>query len=288
MPMTKNQKIGVGVAAALASLLALLGFSQDAGADSIPGKPTGPGPGPDPDPEAPGPGGLKTPEEEPEPPGGLKTPEADPEGGEAFDPGVHESLYPTPTRMYQVRKGDILGGEDSNRSIIYRALLSAAYTAAIEDGATDAEAKAFAKSIAKNGNLRRQYRDAMQCVGLNDAAYGTWGYGDKAKPGPHGRAIRLLRYHANNRQRLMAGKGFIRNIRWGDWKTPGDKSGTPMDPELADEYEYFFLPGLNHAALLQGEIIVDMWEPPFAWTIDMPEGMENQLYGCEGGEIVLS
>lgn len=285
MSLTSRQKVGLGIGAAIATLLALLGLGKSAGAASLPGTPIpgGGGGSPEPDPGGPGVGGLATSGApvKPEP----ATPDMP---GVSFDPGQHEGSYPTPGKMYQVKKGDIFGGEYSNRSIAYRALLSVAYVAARKDGMSDDDAKAFARSVAKDGNKRAQYIDAITCAGINDAAYATWGYGPKARPGPQGRAIRLLKYHARNRDRLIAGNGFVRNIKLGSYMSPGDESGTPMDPELADEYEYLFLPDLDHERLLAGEIFVNQWNPPFDWTIDMPEDMVGQVFGCDGGEILLS
>ncbi len=283
MPLTEKQKRNLTIGAAIAALLALFGFGSAAEAK---GKTLG--------------GTPKKPDEPEEPdkldpvvigeiePIVKKVGEVEPIDVGKFDPTVHESSYPTPGRMYQVKKLDIFGGEYSNRSIAYRALLSAAYTAAVGDGMSDGDAKSFARSIAKNGSFRVQYIDAITCAGVNDAAYATWGYGDKARPGPQGRAIRLHKYHVNNRARLLAGKGFVRNIQMGSYENPGDESGLPMDAERADAYEYPLMPGLAFDALLAGEIVVDQWNPPFEWTIEMPDDLVGQTFGCGDGEILLS
>lgn len=295
MPLSEKQKRNLAVGAGVLTLLALYGLGTAAAADE----------GDDvddefPDPFMPAAGEIEPPlvpsageiDRDPLVPAGGKIPAAVvPSAGELvgkFDPVEHESSYPTPGRMYQVKKLDIFGGEYSNRSIAYRALLSAAYAAAINSGMSDGDAKSFAKSIAKNGNLRAQYIDVITCAGVNDAAYATWGYGDKARPGPQGRAIRLQKYHVNNRGRLVAGKSFVRNIRMGNYQTPGDESGLPMDAERADAYEYLYLPGLDFDALLAGEIVVSQWDPPFTWTIEMPDDLVGQTFGCGDGEILLS
>ena len=205
-----------------------------------------------------------------------------------FDPGKHHADYPTGGKMYQVRKADIFFGELSNRSIIYRLLLTEGYLAAIDNGASDTEARAFAKKIAKTATLRTEYMDVISCAGINDAAYGTWGYGTKPRPGPHGRAIRLQKYHVNNRQRLTSGLPMQRNIELGDYMTAGDSSGTPIDYDLAEAYEYLFMPKLDRAALWNNkEIVVEQWDPPFAWMIGMPGDLVGSQWGCEGGEITV-
>lgn len=285
MPLKRKEKIALGVLGGLGALFAMLGFGGGAaGSDTLSGTPTGGG-GSEPEP---GKADLPPPPKEPVPKQGVigEIPTS------SFEPGIHDSIYPTPGRMYQVKKGDIFGGQYGSRSIAYRALLSAAYAAAIENGKNDAEAKAFAATIAKSGGRRNQYIDAILCAGINDAAYGTWGYdktgSNKTRVGPHGRGIRLLKYHANNRQRLVEGRPLVRNIRWGDFMSAGDESGTPMDYELAEAYEYLYLPHLDLQAILSGDIVVDEWDPPFEWEIDVPEDMAGQVFGCGDGEVLLS
>ena len=73
----------------------------------------------------------------------------EPKGG-PVDLGPWEVIYPRGEKVYQVRVGDILLGEDPDHSIIYRQLLSDTYLAAKGDGASEDEAKDYARSIAKN------------------------------------------------------------------------------------------------------------------------------------------
>lgn len=284
----KRVLIGLGILGGAAAIIGLAGKAKAAGTDSIPGTPTE------------GDSGMEPDQGSADLPPVTKPAEGSPVdlppvvGSVEFDPGEHEGTYPTPRKMYQVRSGDIFGGTSSNRSIAYRALLSEAYVAAIEGGASDAEAKSFANEIASSGTNRLRYIDAILCAGVNDAVYGTWGYAGGAKygqerVGPHGRTIRLMKYHPDNRARLTAGKPMRRNIALGDYMSPGDGSGVPLEPELAEAFEFLFLPGLDRAALRNRELVIAQWEPPFDWSVDVEEeGIAGNTFGCEGGEILLS
>jgi hypothetical protein len=153
-----------------------------------------------------------------------------------------EDSYPTPGRFYQVEAGDLFGGEISDRSIVYRALLSAGFLAAKNlGGYDDGAASQYARTIAKSEAARAVYLDRILCVHENDQLYGTYGYGAGASAGAHGRSIRLMRYHAPNRARLKAGHHAIRKIALGK---PAD-AGTGTGTGDGNSYEYLWLPAIN-------------------------------------------
>lgn len=164
--------------------------------------------------------------------------------------------YPTGESFYQVRSGDMFGGTNSNRSIAYRYLLTEAFLAAKEFGnLDDNKARTWSRSVAQRGNMRLQAIDIIQCAWINDALYGTWGYGLQAKPGPHGRAIRLLPYHPDNRRMVFDGLGLSRNI---ELRRPADAGkdgpwnkglGGPADPEMREEFELLWMPAINRKVL---------------------------------------
>lgn len=210
----------------------------------------------------------------PPPAGGGVVPE------KGIIPGLDLSDYESPTNyprdgiLLRVVSGDIFLGE-GNRSITYRALLSAGYQAAKDAGASDADATGFARKIAKNGSNRIQYLDLIQCSPWNDALYGTWGYGNVARPGPHGRAIRMLKYHPNNRQRIKEHKPPMRNIDLGapSWRADDRRAG-PEWQEAAESYEYLWLPKLDYKVLYnQGLIELD----PTPWE-GADENMSSKIF----------
>lgn len=210
----------------------------------------------------------------------------------SFVPSKHEnSAYPTPGMMYQVKKGEIFGGEDSKRSIAYRALLTAGYLAGKNVlKLSESKAQAFAREIAKSKVRRAQYIDLIQCAGINDAAYGTWGYSSNARPGPHGRAIRLLPYHVNNRRQLAEGLPLIRNIAMGSHMSPGDGSGVALRSDLRETWEFLLMPRLDLTALASRQVVPaqDGLTAPFEWEIQVEEdGLRGRTFGCKGGEIRL-
>lgn len=220
---------------------------------------------------------------------GVQTPKKGALIADGFESELHEKDYPTPGYFYQVKNGDMFGGELSQKSISYRSLLSAGYQTAIDHGASPDGATTFARSVAQSAANRTIYTQAIQCVAVNDAAYGTWGYGDDARAAPHGRAVRLMKYHADNRARLVAGKPLLRNIALGDWKTPGDRSGLPLEPEFAESYEFLLLPRIDLEHLwTTGEVRISGWNPAFEWTVetfavDLPDS-----FGCGDGEMNFS
>lgn len=207
-----------------------------------------------------------------------------PKTGTKFDVTKHERQSPTDGYMYQVRFGDFFGGKNDDRSIAYRAILHRAKQVALDHGLNPIEAETYARKIAGVGRNRAIYIQAIQCVGVNDMAYGTWGYGKKAVASLHGRAIRLLKYHPNNRQRLIEGKPILRNIRLGTYANAGDGSGKPINPEEADAFEYLLLPRIDGAWLWQtGEVRISGWNPAFEYEVATYEDLPAVL-GCGGGE----
>lgn len=269
----KKVAIGVGI------LILLLGFSASA---SPP--PTDEPDGPDPDPD---------PDDDDDvnvvfvPPGNL--PPLNPTGpvapvGPTFEPGEIDvddwvKDYPTGGTFYQVRTGDILGGQNGTRSIAYRLLLTEAFLAAKNvGGLDDATARSWARNVAQNGNRIRTVIHLIQCSMINDMVYGTWGYGSQAVAGPHGRAIRLVPQHANNLQRLRDGEPLARNIRMRFPANAGDSSGVGVDPDLRS-FELLYMPKLNEQILWDSGGLdlttegmewpngTDMgnWPPPWSW-----------------------
>lgn len=160
-----------------------------------------------------------------------------------------EDVYPTPGRFYQVRQGDFFNGTNPDHSIVYRALLSAGYLAAKNLGGFDDEAaSAYARSVANNSAARAIYRKMILCVPFNDENYSTYGYGPNAAVGPHGRGIRLVPVHADNRARLADGLPAMRLITLGK---PSDE-GNLLHTGSGDDYEYLWLPALNLSKLWAG------------------------------------
>ncbi len=220
-------------------------------------------------------------------------------------PDLDLSDFESPTNhprdgiFHQNMYGEILLGSGS-RSITYRALGSAGYLAAKENGATEAEALEFGREVSKNSSRRLEYLNLIQCSPWNDALYTTWGYGDVAwPPGGHGRALRLLKFHPDNRQRIIDRLPPMRNIRLGDpsWRTkdPPRRAG-PEWTEAAKAFEYLWLPKLDYTALFNDlHVTLDPtpWEgaddnmsskifpPPLVSNLDamnVPSG----LWGCPG------
>ncbi len=221
-------------------------------------------------------------------------------GEKPWNPAVYEhpNNYPTPGLFHQVVYGDLFGGKNSANNLAWAALYEGAYAAAVEIGGEDSEgAHAFAKVVANKGSNRARYRDAIVCGAWNDLLYATYGYSNKSKPGPHGRAIRLLPHHAANRDLIFQQQSPMRNIKM---KTPADKGqggGNAIDNEYRDGYEYLWFPALNLAELWNtGNITSEgmVWEdgssmsnpPPEIWGLDI-DVLENpglSTYGCEEGE----
>ena len=213
-----------------------------------------------------------------------------------------ENTYPTPGTLFQVVYGDYFLGQSTSHSIVYRALRTAAFLAARAQGKTEAEANDFAKGIAGNANKRLQYLDLILCSPWNDLLYGTWGFGESAWAGPHGRSIRLMPYHADNRELLRQGKAPMRNIQLGAPADKGTGSARGAWSDLESGFEYLWLPGLDLTALWnQGKIEVDPtpWPnaaedmgsrispPPVIASHDVQSAasVPNMSWGCAGHEV---
>lgn len=213
------------------------------------------------------------------------------------DVAALEASTPTPGRMYQVRRGDILLG-DSSRSIVGRALRAAAAEVAARQGI---DAKAFADEIAGSASRRRAYADLILCSGSNDMVYGTYGYGDQAYVGPHGRSIRMLKYHADNRSRAREGRPLLRNIAM---LTPGKRQAgdraKPLDRTRAVAFEWLWLPPLDLDRLYREKIVTSeglrwndgtpqLWAPPQIQALEVEAFDDPDLgyrFGCGEGEMV--
>lgn len=272
--------IGLGVLGAGGVLLALLGSRDanaaepDAGEAPDGGEPPDSGHEPDGKPK----GGLQTSPVDPPPKAdGLHAVPVDPGKLPKVEPAAVTKSYPTGGWMYQVQKGDTVFGEDSKRSIVYRALLSEAYTAARNVGMSDADAKAFARKIARDDQKRLAYWGAVMCVGLNDATYGTFGFNPSfSSPGPHGRSIEMLPRHADNRDRVAVGEPMLRVVDL--------QSGARIESGY-HAYPWILLPKLAESSLLNGSIIVDSWVPPFPHAVAvLDSSLVGRVWGCGDGE----
>lgn len=258
-----------------------------------------------------------TPDDDEEPEGGGEEPEPEPEDEEPIDVVIidpedwwpdddegewhperweHPDNYPTAGLFYRVEKNARFFGQGSRLNIAWAALYEAAYQAAIEaGGVTDAEARTFAKSIAGNSGKRSQYTTLILCSPWNDALYGTYGFGKSAYEGPHGRSIRLMPYHASNRERIRNRQPPIRNIQM---RTPADKkkgNARAISAEHRKTWEYLWLPPLNLDRLwASGSIGTQelewedgsnmLWPPPMIANlgIDTMEPVGDREFGCLG------
>lgn len=243
------------------------------------------------------------PEEEPDDNGGIVPvdiidPEEwwPPEDEGEWHPEKWENDYPTPGHFYRVQSGDRFFGHGSAHNICWAALYEAAYQAAVEEGEQgDGAAREFASSIAGRSGKRSQYLELVLCSPWNDALYGTYGFGSSAYEGPHGRSIRLMPYHASNRQRIRDRLPPIRNIELGK---PSDKkkgNAGPITSEHRDTWEYLWLPPLNLRLLWEtGEITTRhlewedgsnmLWPPPMIANlgIETMEPLGDREFGCLG------
>jgi hypothetical protein len=159
-----------------------------------------------------------------------------------------------------VRAGDNFTG---NQGIATRMARSELFLAAREfGGMNDAEANAWAAGKATIA-ARRAVTDLISCTPINDWRYGTWAFTvGLARPGPHGRAIRLLPIHFNDLSRLRAGDPFSRNIRLGK---PGDPPSVSQKgvESGASSFELLWLPGIDRRALWESDGTV--WQVGGQW-----------------------
>jgi hypothetical protein len=228
----------------------------------------------------------------PDEPDVIQVPDEPEPGGD--DPTDVDDLivdYPRPARFYQVRYGDNFMG---NQGIATRLARSALYLAATERGGLD-QAAANAWAAARMSTAaRRAVTDLLSCTPINDWRYGTWAFTvGVARPGPHGRAIRLLPIHFNDRARLAAGDGFSRNIRKGQ---PGDPPSVSQGgvEDGASSFEFLWLPGIDLQKLWESNgqtwDVGGTWSdgssqvdpPPAIWAQGMTDysGSGQGVWGC--------
>lgn len=201
----------------------------------------------------------------------------------AWDPSWEDGR-PLPGHFYQVRRGDAFLGRDGIAG-------QAIYNAALAAGASDAQAR----WLRDRGALRLQYLDAILCSGWNDALYGTWGFGRKAHAGPHGRSIRLLPMHADNRARIIRGEPPLRNIQLQTPADTGKGTAKPLRTDAGRAFEYLWLPPLDPDALEQGVIQTEgiawdngdpgYWPPPDVTDLGVAGEIGLTVSGCKGGAL---
>ncbi len=305
-------KRNVAIAGLGLGLLFLLGAAADEDDDEDEGSPGGqPPPEPDPEDVVPTEVIFVPPEDDWEPPEpGPVVPDRDfapwvPPGEDPINPAdwEHPDNYPTPGKFHQVVWGDMFFGTGSAHNIAWAAIYEAAYQAAVEvGGVDDAEARAFAKSIAGKSSNRGRYTTLIQCSPWNDALYGTWGYkSGKSYPGPHGRAIRMLPDHPPNRDYIMLQrKPPLRNVQMRNPNDKGKGNAGAVDEQYAETWEYLWLPPLNLERLWNNRELTTegvAWEdgssvmlpPPPIWNlgIDVLSDPGLDAYGCPGYEEAL-
>ena len=219
---------------------------------------------------------------------------------EVWDPTVYEhpTNYPTHGVHHQVVPGDIFGGKGGKHNMAWAALYEAAFEGAIEyGGVSEADAHVYAASVAKKAANRGKYINLILCAPSNDLTYGTYGFGTKAPVGEHGRSIRLLKIHPDNRDRIFSQEPPIRNIEMGE---PGDQrtgTGGSVDSDYREEFEYLWFPRLNTKRLWEtGQITTEgeswddgsstMLPPPEIWAlgINVLEDLPISTFGCMGAE----
>lgn len=270
-----------------------------------PGTPGGQDPPDDGPMEPPGNGGggfQIAPPEQPDP--GPGPAPWEPPGVEPYNPQVYEhpSNYPTPGKFHQVVRGDTFGGRGSENNLAWAALYEAAYAAAVQVGEVgDDEARAFARSIADDARHRLEYIDLILCSPFNDFLFGTYGFGDGAREGPHGRSIRLLPLHASIRDDVFKRRPLTRNVEMKSLADKGSGSGRSVDSSLAGSFEYLWMPPINLEILWSDRRITTeglSWYDGSSVIYAPPEIMDlgfevfdsdRQLdvYGCLGGELEM-
>lgn len=179
--------------------------------------------------------------------------------------------------LHQTRRGEMLCGK-GQKSICYMALRRAAMRAAKDAGAEKPDL--FAERIASNANKRVQYAYLVLSSFFNDTCYGTWGYGARCLPGPHGRAFVFRACHADNRARISEGEAPMRTI---PLCKPDDK-GTGVAAKQAEgkHREYLWLPMLNLEALWEHQTITTQgvkWPDGSSGIEPPPEVMRLMLKG---------
>ncbi len=173
--------------------------------------------------------------------------------------------WPKDGRIFKVSSGYQFLGKPpgTSKPIVYRAIADKAYRVAKEHGRSNDAALAYAKQIAGVGSNRLAYFHAIQCDAWNDQLYGTFGYGPKAMPSQHGRAIRLLPQHADNVARMLQGQAPIRSILLRTPNDAGKGNGIAAGGAPKGHFEALWLPEIDGEHMwLTGQIRVFTAGPP--------------------------
>lgn len=169
----------------------------------------------------------------------------------------YESDDPTCGQFYQSRRGDTWLGTHE-RSITFRALYTTTLVVATMHGVKDP--KGVALRNASDPGMRKAFFDL--CVGQawGDETYGTYFLSTKDPVGPHCRGIPIVRFCADNRQRLLDGEAAMRVLPVGKPEhrglgAPNRKTlhGTSLG-KLRLMFPFLWLPVLNPEQLLRGVV----------------------------------
>jgi hypothetical protein len=189
------------------------------------------------------------------------------------DLGPYEDADPTCGQFYQSRRGDTwLGGHE--RSITYRALYRSTFMIATMKKAKDPEALALRN--AGNPGMRKALFDICVSQAWGDEVYGTYMLSSRDPIGPHGRGIPLVRFCAQNRQRILDGEAVMRVLPRGK---PADRGvGTPNRKTLHGTalgnvrlaFPYLWIPVLDPVKLLHGFVTTR----GMSWDADGSSGLE--------------
>lgn len=291
--MTKREKQGAIVAGL--ALLALGTAFMFTGKDEE--EPTNPPPGPD-DPLPCPPGMIRQPDGTCAPIIIVDPPKIDdvPKG----DLDDYLNVVPQGDHFYAVKYGDTMLGSQTSTSatqghdICWMLYRHECFEAAKQYGnLDDADAWAWVNSIPSSmGQSGKVYR-IMLCSAFNDACYGTWGYcGPKAVqlgtcskalnvPGPHGRAIQLLKKHPNNLARIKQGKAVARYCTIGSPQNAGDGRSKKIGGQPG-YYPQLWCPMLDRQLLwdthgAEIEITPETWEDGSSRSIPPPWIMQGDV-----------
>jgi hypothetical protein len=145
--------------------------------------------------------------------------------------------------------------------------------------------------------------NVILCSAFNDACYGTWGYcGDIAiqkgkcpavqrnHPGPHGRAIRLLKQHPDNIARVKQGQGVARYVTVGTAANAGDGSSANKTGRKPQVYPQLWMPKLDRARLWATGANgfpqnIEIEASPETWDDSSPQSSPPPFI-MRGGEIL--
>lgn len=159
--------------------------------------------------------------------------------------------------FFQWRRGDMLMGE-GRKSVTWRALHLEGLRAALEDGQSDPDATA--DRIAGDVGMRRALADLILMGQWNDLTQCTWGYDNRAMPGPHGRSLPFRAVHDDIRKAIERGDAPRRSVDVGTPQNRGD--GSARERSDGDTREFTWIPFLDRPKLLAGHIEVDGGEWP--------------------------